>query len=130
MCPYAGDWHGYGTSWGKDILRCWDSFREGLIYLALRFCIDAFWYSHFIIINTYRFISKFCWEFVHSFYILLYVKEILFTCVIYFTTVYPLPEHDILGFACTESCCDMVRVIHTCFVVFDKIVMHISSCLE
>ena len=130
MFPYTGDWHGYGTSWGKDILRCWNLFREDLIYLAIRFCIDNCWYSHFIIINTYRFISKLYWGFVHYFYILLYVKEIVFTCAIYSTTVYPLPEHDILGFACTESCCDMVRVIHTCFVVFENIVMHISSCLE
>ena len=92
--------------------------------------IDTCWYCHFINITTYRFISKLYLNFVHSFYILLYVKEIVFTCVIYSTTAYPLIEHDIPSFAFTVSCCDMGMGIHTWFVVFNKIVMHISTCLE
>ena len=52
-------------------------------------------------------------------------KEIIFTCVIYDTTVYHQSECDITGFAWLESCCDLVRGITTWFQVLGQIVMNI-----
>ena len=34
----------------EDILGCWYLFREDIIYLAIRVCIDPCWYSYSIII--------------------------------------------------------------------------------
>ena len=86
MCPYTCDFHWYGRSWGKDVLGCWDSFREDLIYPAFRVCIDPCWYFHIILIPADMFLFKLYGHFVNHFHILLYVKVIVFTCVVYSTT--------------------------------------------
>ena len=53
------------------------------------------------------------------------VKQIVFTCVIYATTLYHQSERDIPIFALLESCYDLVRDIPTWFQVLGQILMHI-----
>ena len=122
LCPYAGDFHEYGISKGQDI---WSLFMEALIYLAIGGCIGPCWYYHFSIIPTYRFIYQLCGDFVHALKILLYLKEIIFNCVIYGATVYHQSELYITDFACPDSCCDFSRGLHTWFQVFGQLVIHI-----
>ena len=53
------------------------------------------------------------------------VKSIVFTCVIYYETLYHQSERNIPNFLCRESCCDLGRSIPTWFQVLGQIVMHI-----
>ena len=80
-------------------------------------------------IPTYRVLYQFYGEFLHICYISLYLKEILFTCVIYAATFYHHSECGVPGFVCPNSCCDLGRGGLTWFQVFDKLEMDIFSCL-
>ena len=53
------------------------------------------------------------------------LNEIVFTSVIYATTLYQNSKCDITDFAWIEYCCDLVRGIPTCFQVLDQLVAHI-----
>ena len=101
----------YVISRGKGVFWCSGLFWEALIYLAIGVFIYPCLQYHFIIIPRYRFLSHLCGYFVHVFQILLYVKEIVFTCVIYDVTVNHQSERDIPDFACPESCCNLDRGI-------------------
>ena len=55
------------------------------------------------------------------------MKEILFTCVIYATTVYQCKQREVLGFVCPKSCCDMIRTIPPWFQVLNQLVLNLFS---
>ena len=79
--------------------------------------------------TTYRFLSQLFEDFVNIFYILFYVKEILFTCVIYAANFYHQSECDIPDFECSKCCCDLDMGIITWFTVIDNIVMNLFPYL-
>ena len=60
---------------------------------------------------------------VHILYILIYVKEIVFTCVIYAANISQPSGSDITDFASPESCCNLSRSIPTYFQVLGQIVI-------
>ena len=56
-------------------------------------------------------------------------KEIVFTCIVYATTVYHQIESKVSDFVCPKYYCDLGRGIPTWFQVLDQMVMHIFSAL-
>ena len=63
--------------------------------MAIGVYIDPCWHTNLSMIPKYRFLSQFYGYFVPVFYILIYVKEVVFTNVIVDATVYHQSERDI-----------------------------------